>query len=295
MQYRGPRTATSGVRSDEGTEGIHEVNDVGARSREAERGYSASRAVARAFRRTDQSIPGLVPASLSARDADHPRSSRQHARTEPLRYREGSLAAQAVDRRQWSRSAAGRRQLQRSRLPLDGNGRGPLRTQCSDRRHPWRAAPRTIRAQSAAGEPRSARAPQLRAGAASQRARPRLAAIHGARLAEPWRRRHHEPAAQVAAAAGRRLAVFRHDDPAHAAGRPVLPGGPGPARDLSQHRDPLVGRLAALRLRPRAATPGAHRSGERTVASGRKDSPRCTRPPAGRCDRATSRISSSPA
>src|SRR4051794_30876952 len=40
-----PRTATSGVRSDEGTEGIHEVNDVGARSREAERGYSASRAV----------------------------------------------------------------------------------------------------------------------------------------------------------------------------------------------------------------------------------------------------------
>ena len=198
-----PRTATSGVRSDEGTEGIHEVNDVGARSREAERGYSASRAVARAFRRTDQSIPGLVPASLSARDADHPRSSRQHARTEPLRYREGSLAAQAVDRRQWSRSTPGRRQLQRSRLPLDGNGRGPLRTQCSDRRHPWRAASRTIRAQSKAGEPRSARAPQLRAGAASQRARSRLAAIHGARLAEPWRRRHHEPAAQVAAAAGR--------------------------------------------------------------------------------------------
>src|SRR4051795_5347715 len=60
-----PRTATSGVRLDEGTEGIHEVNDIGARSREAERGYSASRAVARAFRRTDQSIPGLVPASLS--------------------------------------------------------------------------------------------------------------------------------------------------------------------------------------------------------------------------------------
>ena len=64
----------------------------------------------------------------------------------------------------------------------------------------------------------------------------------------------------------------------------MLPRGPGPARDLSQHRDPLVGRLAALRIRPRAATPGAHRSGERTIAAGRKNSPRCTRPPAGRCD-----------
>ena len=61
-------------------------------------------------------------------------------------------------------------------------------------------------------------------------------------------------AAPVAAAVRRRLAVSRHDDPAHAAGRPVLPGGPGPTRDLSQHRDPLVGRLADLRIRPRAAT-----------------------------------------
>ena len=48
-------------------------------------------------------------------------------------------------------------------------------------------------------------------------------------------------------------------------------------------------------FRPRAATPGAHRSGERAVAAGRKNPPRCARPPAGRCDQRNRRISSSPA
>ena len=123
---------------------------------------------------------------------------------------------------------------------------------------------------------------ELRAGAASQRARPGLAAVHGARLAEPRRRRHHAPAAQDPAAAGRRLAGARHDDPAHAAGRPARPSETGPARDLSQHRDPLVGRLADLRLRPRAATPGAHRSRDRPGAAGRQDPSRCARSSADR-------------
>ena len=79
-----------------------------------------------------------------------------------------------------------------------------------------------------------------------------VAAIHGARLAEPRRRRHDKPPLRLPLPTGDDwpspdMTILRTlpDDRRG-------PRGPGSARDLSQHRDPLVGRLANLRLRPRS-------------------------------------------
>ena len=58
----------------------------------------------------------------------------------------------------------------------------------------------------------------LRAGAAPQRSRPGLAAVHGARLAQPWRRRHRQPPHRMPLPPGDDWPARRHDHPAHAAG-----------------------------------------------------------------------------
>ena len=78
-------------------------------------------------------------------------------------------------------------------------------------------------------------------------------------------------AAPPPAAARRRLDPRRDDHSADPAGRSPLSRGPGPACDLSQHRDALVGRLPDLRVGTRTATPGPHRPGHRPSARRRQD------------------------
>src|SRR5262249_2387524 len=73
-------------------------------------------------------------------------------------------------------------------------------------------------------------------------------AMVGPRRLSPGGGRPRPPPPPAPPAAGRRLPPPRHDDLAPPAGRPPLAGGSGSARDVSQHRDALVGRLADLRL-----------------------------------------------
>src|SRR4051794_8997037 len=161
-------------------------------------------------RRADRSKRGLGSPAAAARDPRPDRAAEPPAPEEPLRHR--PRPARQAGRRRASappHSAHARRYVQRSRRPVDGQPRQPLRAQRAARVHGARAGGQAARAEPAHDQPRAADAKGVHPRDDAQPARRRVDPVRGARLVQPRQERGREP---VGRSRCRRRPVARASD-----------------------------------------------------------------------------------
>ena len=200
---------------------------------------------------------------------------RRPARAQPLRHRG------AARERRPGRGAAAVSHLRR--LPpgpdrsADGHGRQSLRPQRAHRRDRARAAARADAAEPPRGRQPAAVARRVQARDQPQRARRLLDPVPEPRLVRPRRERaghlHRHRARRK-----RRVARGHADAAARDQSRPHPHLDLRPAADLRQHRHPLVGPVAGLRLDRGAQPRPALGRGREAPADRRRDAAQRGRP-----------------
>ena len=175
-----------------------------------------------------------------------------------------------------ARGAHGRRHQQRPAVPEDGRGRLPVRAQRAARaRLPRYRQP--ARPQPARRQPRADDARRVQAGDHPQPAGGGVDSVHGPRLvrAQALEDRRRSTSRRRPATTGARRSIRVPRVGARAGARRL----DAPAR-LRQPQQPLVGRVADLRLRSRHGAEAAHATSAASCASSRPGCCRSIRRPA---------------